>query len=102
MEDKRGPYFRALQASDLPHQHWSGPSPEDADEMWYFETVIDGGKYVAIRQLTVESDGTRHAYSAHHLEDDWGFLTDQPVDPEASEGLVAITPSEFESVWRSI
>jgi hypothetical protein len=99
MNDQRGAYFERLTASALPRYYWSGPSPEDPNELWYFETVIDDGKHIAIRQLTITADGERHAYSAAQLDDDWGFLTDQPVEPEESQGLDATTQPEFEEAW---
>jgi hypothetical protein len=67
--------------------------------MWYFEAVEDRGQLVAIRQLTVEADGTRHRYWADRLEDDWGFLTDQPLAPQESDGLEAVSAEQFRQVW---
>ena len=81
----------------MPRFYWSGPSPEDPDEMWFFETVIDNGQHIAIRQVTIERDGTRHAYSVDHLEDEWGFLTDRAVEPESSDGLEPTTSAKLDA-----
>jgi hypothetical protein len=100
MRDHRSPYFERLTSSPLPRYYWSGAAPDDPKETWHFETVMDGRKHVAIRQLTITADGEHHAYSATHLEDDWGFLTDQPVEPEKLEGLNATTQASFEAAWN--
>jgi hypothetical protein len=100
VEDQRRPYYRRLTASTAPRQHWCGASPDDPNEIWYFETVVDDAKHIAIRQLTVTEDGVRHAYSVDHLDDEWGFLTDQPVVPEESEGLAPISAADFEAAWE--
>jgi hypothetical protein len=73
-------------------------SPDDENEQWFFETVEDNGQCIAIRQLAVESDGTRHAYSPERLEDDHGFLTDQPVRP-AEWGFNAISREAWDAAW---
>ena len=99
MEDQRGPYFRALTESDRDREYWLGESPDDPGEQWYFETVEDSGQKVAIRQITVGPAG-RFAYSAAHLEDEHGFLTDQPMSP-VEEGLAAVEESAFEAVWAT-
>ena len=72
--------YLALDRSDRPRTYLFGPSPDDERELWYFEAVDDNGALIAIRQLTIGADGTRHAYSPQHIEDEWGFLTDQPID----------------------
>ena len=56
--------------------------------------------HIAIRQLTVGGDGSRHAYSADHLEDEWGFLTDQPIEPNESIAMKAIPASDFDAAWN--
>lgn len=74
-------YYRALQQSGCARGYWVGISPDDDAERWLFETVEDGEELVVVRQLTVGTDGTRRQYSVDHFEDEWGFLTDQPLDP---------------------
>ena len=92
-------YYQALQASARPRTYLCGDAPDVPAERWYFEAVEDGGEVIVIRQLVIEGDGTRHAYSADHIEDAWGFLTDQPLD--GSEGLSACRAEEFHAAWNS-
>ncbi len=93
--------FPVLVRTSLPRSHWGGVSPDDPAERWFFEAVEDAGELVAIRQLTVESDGTKHVYSAEHLDDEWGFLTDQPLRPDESDGLLPISAETFQAAWDS-
>lgn len=48
----------------------------------------------------IESDGTRHAYSARHLGDDWGFLSEATVD-DFIEELSVLTREEFLAAWEA-
>lgn len=74
-------------------------APDDPEERWYFEAVQDGDeRWIAVRQLRVRGDGSRQAYSAEHLEDDSGFLTDAPIEP-ASWELRDLTADEWQRVW---
>jgi hypothetical protein len=40
------------------------------------------GEIIAIKQIEVPPDGIACRYWWRHLEDERGFLTDQPLDPE--------------------
>ena len=91
-------HFLALQESSRARVYLFGSSPEDPAELWYFEAVDDGGNRIAIRQLTVEADGSRHAYSPQHMEDEWGALTDQPID--FANQLSACSAEDFFVVWE--
>lgn len=91
-------YYRDLEASERERRYFYGTSPEDDRELWLFEVVEDRGELVVIRQLTIEANGTRHRYSADHMEDDWGFLTDQPID--YADELSTCTADDFERAWR--
>lgn len=90
-------YLLALQASSRARVYLFGPSPDDLAELWYFEAVDDGGERIAIRQLTVQADGSRHAYSPQHVADEWGALTDQPID--YVNQLSACSAEDFLVVW---
>lgn len=92
-------YYLALQGSSRPRTYLRGPSPDDLAERWYFEAVEDDGKLIAIRQLTVEADGTRRAYSPEHIEDEWGFLTDQPIG--RADQLSICSSAEFRAAWEA-
>ena len=98
MEDRRGPYFRRLDESAGPREHWRGTDPEDRRTEWLFETVQDEGRRVAIKQIVVHSSGEIDRYWWKHLEDERGFLTDQPVDH--TDELDAISPDEFLRLWQ--
>jgi hypothetical protein len=91
-------YYLALDRSDRPRTYLFGPSPDDERELWYFEAVEDNGVLVAIRQLTIGADGTRHAYSPQHVEDAWGFLTDQPID--YADELTPCDAEQFRQIWE--
>jgi len=99
MKDIRAPYFRSLDESQRPRTHWRGVDPDDNDTQWLFETVDDDGQRVAIRQLVIEPSGAIHRYWWEHLEDEAGFLTDQPVD--YVDKLDEISAAEFARLWTS-
>jgi hypothetical protein len=90
-------YYLALDRSDRPRTYLFGPSPDDECELWYFEAVDDNGALIAIRHLTIGADGTQHAYSPQHIEDEWGFLTDQPID--YADQLTPCDAEQFRQIW---
>jgi hypothetical protein len=96
-KDQRGPAIKALDESENLRSYWVGVD-EDASE-WLFEAVEDAGKSWAVKQLVIEPDGTEHRYSWEALEDEWGFLTDQPLPADEPE-LGSISRDEFLSRWR--
>jgi hypothetical protein len=57
------------------------------------------GALIAIRQLTIGADGTRHAHSPQHIEDEWGFLTDQPID--YADELTPCDGAQFRQIWEA-
>jgi hypothetical protein len=99
MRDQRADYSCKLEESDRPRTYLSGCDPEDARPQWLFEVVEDDGCRVAIKQIEAKSSGQVHRYWWQHLEDEHGFLTDQPLDD--AEGLSAVSPDEFHRVWDS-
>ena len=98
MEDIRGPYFRSLEESGRPRSYWRGLDPVDGQTEWIFETVEDDGKRIAIKQIVLHPSGAIDRYWWKHLEDEGGFLTDQPVD--YTDQLDAIATEEFNRLWR--
>jgi hypothetical protein len=98
VKDLRGAYFQGLEESDRPREHWRGIDPDDGRTQWLFQTVEDGGQQIAIRQVIVHPDGVIDRYWWKHLEDEAGFLTDQPV--EYTDQLIAISADEFDALWR--
>ncbi|MEU8322134.1 hypothetical protein AB0C33_27580 [Nonomuraea sp. NPDC048881] len=66
--------------------------------VWLFESVEGDGEHWAIRQIEVGTDRVAHRYWWGRLQDDRGFLTDQPL--EIWE-LTEITEAAFEAVWAA-
>jgi hypothetical protein len=97
VKDIRAPYFQGLDESARPREHWRGIDPEDGRTEWLFQTVEHDGARIAIRQIIVHPSGAIDRYWWKHLEDEAGFLTDQPVD--YTDQLVAISAEEFHGVW---
>ena len=96
---ERPPFIRALTASDRPRRHWCYSLPDDGSQV-LFETVVVDGAMVAIRQVVVDADGTTHRYGADHLEDERGFLADQPIpDSAVTDGLRSISAEQFAAAW---
>lgn len=63
---------------------------------YYFETNQDG---VVIRQVEVYSNGITLKYSEQFIEDEYGFLADQPLDLFDFENFT-ITKNDFEIQWQ--
>jgi hypothetical protein len=99
VKDVRGPYIRSLEESDRPREHWRGIDPEDGQTQWLFQTVEDEGRRVPIRQIVVHPTGEIDRYWWKHLEDEVGFLTDQPVD--YTDQLAPISSDDFLRLWRA-
>jgi hypothetical protein len=64
---------------------------------WFFEAAPDG---TVTRHMENYDDGTVLQYHANHIEDVFGFLTDQPLD-HAEYRPFAISRDEFEAAWAS-
>ena len=63
---------------------------------WYFEVDDDGW---VRRQIEQYDSGVRLCYSEPHEEDGFGVLVEKPLDLSEAE-YTAISPEEFELVWR--
>ena len=99
MRDQPGPYFRALEELDRPRTFLRGADPENAKKLWLFEVVEDEGERVALKQIEIDASEAIHRYWCEHLEDEHGFLTDQPLD--GIEELSEISREQFERIWNS-
>jgi len=98
LQDRRKEALRALDESDRPHWYWHGV--DDDGHVWLFETVIDdGGEYWPVRHAELGSDGLARRYSWSHIEDEHGFLPDQPIDLKEPL-LQPVSAATFESAWR--
>jgi hypothetical protein len=101
MSDQRAEYFRGLEESDRPRAYFRGADAEDDRKQWLFEVVEDNGDRVAIKQVEAESSGVTHRYWWRHLEDNHGFLTDQPLDRWDAGAVSEVSREEFQRVWDS-
>ena len=99
MEDQRTDYFRSLEESERPRLYLRARDPEDERIQWLFEVIEDEGRRVVVKQIEVEPSGQVHRYWWQHLEDDHGFLTDQPLDD--AEGVSEASREDFQRVWDS-
>ncbi|MFD6826624.1 hypothetical protein ACFWC5_40790 [Streptomyces sp. NPDC060085] len=89
-------YFRSLDEGATLRYHFHHADEEGG--LWYFEAVPHRGELIAIKQAELTQAGRLHRYSWEHLEDEYGFLTDQALDP-GEEPLKAIPAEEFQQVW---
>ncbi|WP_067273526.1 hypothetical protein [Streptomyces jeddahensis] len=89
-------YFRALDEGATQRHHFRHADEEGG--LWYFEAVPDGGDLIVVKQAELTSGGALYRYSWEHLEDEHGFLTDQPIVPE-EDPLEVTTAAEFQRVW---
>jgi hypothetical protein len=93
--DLRQPLVRQLAESDAPRHYWH--MADEDGRAWLFESVEgDNAEHWATRQVEVGTDRAARRYWWRHLQDERGFLTDQPL--EIWE-LTEITQASFEAVW---
>jgi hypothetical protein len=92
MDDQRGRAIRELAGRPGPRRYWHFA---DTDGDWLFECVRYRGEWWCVRQI----HPGRRAYDWRHLEDEDGFLTDQPLGDDAPGE--PIPKDEFERVWRA-
>jgi hypothetical protein len=86
MSDQRGPFIQRLAAS-------GGERLYRRHEDWWFECVRHEGEWWAVRQIGPS------AYSWERLEDEHGFLSDQPLGNPPGE---AVTAQEFDRAWAKL
>ncbi|GAA3164646.1 MULTISPECIES: hypothetical protein [Streptomyces] len=89
-------YYRALDENATVRRHF-----RHADEdggLWHFEAVPDRGELIVVKQAELTPAGRLHRYSWQHLEDDHGFLTDQPIDLD-EDPVEAVPAEEFQQAW---
>jgi len=95
--DLRLPLVRELSESDRPRRHWRGD--DERGGVWLFESVEgDDGEHWAIRQAEVDPERRLRRYWWRHLQDEHGFLTDQPLE---IWDLTEIDAASFEAVWNA-
>ncbi|MER7499470.1 hypothetical protein AB0L05_16325 [Nonomuraea pusilla] len=94
--DLRQPLIKQLAESGAPRRHWHA-ADEDGG-VWLFESVEGDGEHWAIRQIEIDARRSVHRYWWGLLQDDRGFLTDQPLE---IWDLTEITEEAFEAVWAA-
>jgi hypothetical protein len=97
--DQRSDYFRMLEDSDRPRSYLAAQDPEDDRGRWLFEVVEDDGRRVAIKQVEAAPTGVIHRYWCDHLEDEDGFLADQPFGD--ADQISEVSREEFYGLWDS-
>jgi len=103
VRDQRGPWFRALAESLGERRCWRYEHPEDDESRgtWWFEAVLDEhGEWWCVR-MVAPTFGLESAYDWEHIEDEHGFLPDQPIDP-TEPLLQPVSVATFESAWRRV
>jgi hypothetical protein len=101
VKDQRGPALRALDATSRPRGLWSGTHSDLPGVTWWFEAVLDvDDVWIVVRHLECWPEGRTLRYSVDHLEDDDGFLTDQPLDP-TWDGVEEVSAEAFRSAWKT-
>jgi hypothetical protein len=97
-------WYRALEESNRPRAYFEFVDAEgwvDEGARALYETVEHEGELIAIRQIELPSAGGMHRYSWRRMEDAYGGLTDEPIDPH--EDPVKPIPREvFVEVWNSL
>src|SRR6266545_1364877 len=85
-------FFRRLDEHATDRLHFRHLDEDQG--LWLWQAVPVEGEVVAIKQVQVAPDGTVSRYWWQRMQDDRGFLTDQPLNPE-EDGLLSITSEEF-------
>jgi hypothetical protein len=91
-------FYRRLDEEATQRQHFRHEDEEGG--LWLWEAVPYEGELVAIKQVEVDPSGTVSRYWWQHMEDERGFLTDQPLYPE-EEGFARISAGEFRRYWTT-
>jgi hypothetical protein len=81
-------------------RYWNESTGEELTDSWgtstyYFETDQENN---VLRQIQVFENGTGLKYWAKFTEDDYGALSDQPLDPDDFEPY-KIDDVEFDKAW---
>ena len=80
-------------------RHWNDLRGDEYDawgtSWWYFEVDDEGG---VLRQIEQYDSGVRLCYGEQHIEDEFGGLSQVPLDLSES-GYTAISSHDFEAAW---
>ena len=82
-------------------RHWDETTGDELTNSWgtsryYFETDNDNN---VVRQIQLFENGKALKYDTEYLDDDFGGLSDQPLDIEEFEEFKT-THSDFENIWQ--
>ena len=81
--------------------HWNETRGDDFDNWgratYWFEMAQDG---YASRQMEVYENGVVLKYDESHFSDEYGFLADQPLEPDENS-IPEISAEEFEEEWKN-
>ncbi|MEU4445907.1 hypothetical protein AB0K14_22655 [Actinosynnema sp. NPDC050801] len=97
-------FYRALEASDRPRACFEFVDAEgwvDEGARALYETVEYDGELITIRQIELPSAGGMHRYSWRVMEDAYGCLTDEPLDPH-DDPIKPIPREMFEAIWNAV
>lgn len=80
-------------------RHWAELGGDEHNawgtSWWYFEVDDNGG---VLRQVELYDSGVRLCYGEQHIEDEFGRLSQTPLDLSES-GYTAISSQDFEAAW---
>ena len=80
-------------------RHWNDLRGDEHDawgtSWWYFEVDDEGG---VLRQIEQYDSGVRLCYGEQHIEDEFGGLSQAPLDLSEPE-YTAISSQDFEAAW---
>ena len=95
-------WFRNLHDGLAPRTYYEGAAdePGPADTRWLWEAAVVAGDVIALKQIEMPPDGIARCYWGRHLEDERGFLTDQPLDPDGWP-LRVVGRGVFYELWDS-
>ena len=96
-------WYRTLDEAPGPRSYFEYVDDGLVDEgaRWLWETVDVDDETVAVKQIDISSTGIAHRHWWQNLDDDYGSLTDQPLDLD-QPGLASITDSAFFALWHTI
>lgn len=95
-------WFRDLDERTTSRSYYEGAAEEPglAGTRLLWEAAVVAGEVIAVKQIEVPPDGIARRYWWRHLEDELGFLTDQPLDPDGWQ-LRAVDRGIFYELWGS-
>ena len=97
-KDQRGPFIRSLEEQNGHRRYLTARDPEDG-RRYLWEAVHVGSDLIAVKQLEIDLQGKRCRYDWMHLEDENGFLTDQPL--YIDKNILEVRRDQFFQEWET-